>query len=233
MSKNIDIILEGSYTYFQKQVNYSQENFKLAHLPDENAYHVYSEVVSRIETGEFLKILVRYEMTSQFLPSAVRIEKSLGNKYALENYKIDVANLELHYTFQNSQGSQDYKKAVSAKHYIAAPTVSTSALFTLSKKFDATGRTPVILISSDNEWAYEAPPTEKMVFAEFKTRDMADYQLNGNSLSASHLCLYEHDSSHVGQEATTDLFLSKHFSVPYELKHGDQRFVISKLKRNS
>ncbi len=233
MSNNAEIILEGTYQYFEKEVNYSHENFKLVYLPDEQSYHIYAEVLSRIETGEFLKILVRYEMNSHFLPGFVRIEKSIGNKYALETFEMDSTNLELKYEFQNSQGTQEFKRAISAKHYITSPAVSTSAIFSLSKKFDATGRTPVILIGSDNEWTYSGPPTEKLVYADFKARDLADFKLRGNLLSASLLCLYEHDSSHADLEDPVEIYLSKHYSIPYMLSNGDLKVEISKLKKNS
>lgn len=232
MSQNAEILLEGSYLYYQRDVNYSQENFKLVFMPEQQHYHIYAEILSRIETGEFLKILVRYEMNQHFIPTFVRIEKSIGNKYAQEVYKVDVANLELHYSFQNSQNTQEFNRNISAKHYLTSPAVSTAGLFTLSKKFDATGRTPIVLINSENDWSYENPPTEKIVYSEFKTREMPDYKLNNNQLSASHLCLYEFDSTHAGTEQPVNLFLSKHYAIPYELSHGDQRIVIKNLKKN-
>lgn len=232
MSQNAEILLEGSYLYYQKEVNYSQENFKLVHLPEAQSFHIYAEILSRIETGEFLKILVRYEMNQHFTPLFVRIEKSIGNKYAQEVYKIDTANQELHYSFQNSQSTQEFSRNINAKHYLTSPAVSTSALFTLTRKFDATGRTPVVLISSENDWTYSGPPTEKVVYAEFKTRELADFKLHGNSLSAAHLCLYEFDASQTHTEYPVELFLSKHYSVPYELVHGDQKIVIKNLKRH-
>jgi hypothetical protein len=232
MTQIPEILLEGSYQYLQKDVNYSQENFKLVHFPHARNYHLLAEITSRTETGGFLKIMVRYEMNQHFAPTLVRIEKSIGDKYALELYKIDTVNLELAYTFQNSKMSQEFHRNISAKHYIATPAVSTAALFTLTKKFDATGRTPVVLISSNNDWTYLGPPTEKIVYAEFKTREMTDYKLNNTPLSASHLSLYEFDSSHAGYEHSVDLFLSKHFSVPYQLNHREQKVIIKNLKKN-
>lgn len=231
MSLNAELILEGSYLYFQKEVNYSQENFKLVYLQESQTYQVYAEILSRIETGEFLKILVRYEMNQHFMPIMCRIEKSIGNKYAQEVYTIDTVNQDLLYTFQNSQTTQEYKRTINAKHYLTSPAVSTSAMFTLTRKFDATGRTPIVLISSENDWTYSGPPTEKIVYGEFKTRD-ADFKLNGNPLSASHLCLYEFDASQAHGETPVDLYLSKHFSVPYELIQGDQKIVIKNLKNH-
>lgn len=232
MSQNAEILLEGSYLYFQKEVNYSQENFKLVHIAEQQSFHVYAEILSRIETGEFLKILVRYEMNQHFIPTFVRIEKSIGNKYAQEVYKLDVPNLELQYSFQNSQNTQEFSRNISAKHYLTSPAVSTAGMFTLSKKFDATGRSPVVLLSSENDWTYMGPPTEKVVYAEFKTREMQDYKLNNSPLSASHLCLYEFDTSNAGAEQPVNLYLSKHYAIPYELTHGDQRVAIKHLKKN-
>src|SRR6478609_1004657 len=102
MATNINILLEGSYFYFERGTNYSQENFKFIQLSDTKNFQVLSEVLSRIETGEFLKINVLYEMTPQFLPLHVRIEKSIGNNYALEDFKCDHHAGQLHYLFQNA-----------------------------------------------------------------------------------------------------------------------------------
>lgn len=233
MPQNAEIILEGTYTYYDRDVNFSQENFKLVHIPEGQAYHIYAEILSRMETGEFLKIIVRYEMNQHFFPIFVRIEKSIGSKYAQEVFKMDIPNAELFYSFQSSQNTQEFRRSVNAKHYLTSPAVSTSAIFTLSRKFDATGRTAVVLISSDNEWTYAGPPVEKVIYAEFKAREVPDFKLHGNPLSASHLCLYEFDSSHSTVEQPVDVFLSKHYSVPYQLQHGDQKMMIKTLKRNT
>lgn len=232
MSKNPEIILEGSYLYFKKDHNYSQENFKLIHTPETQSYQIYAEILSRIETGEFLKILVKYEMNQSYLPTSVRIEKSIGNKYAMENYKVDNANQDLLYTFQTSQGIQEFKRPFNAKHYLTSPAVSTSAIFTLTKKFDASTRTPVVLISSSNDWTYVSPPTDKTIYAEFKTREMSEFKLNGTTLSASHLELFEFDSDNASSDGRVDLYLSKHFAIPYQLEQGDQKIVVKNLKKN-
>lgn len=233
MATNAEIVLEGSYLYYQNNVNYSQENFKLVHLADSKAYHIYAEILSRIETGEFLKIMVRYEMNHHFHPNFVRVEKSLGNRYAQEIFQHDLNEQQLKYTFKDSKSSQEFTRPVSAKHYITSPAFSTAAIFTLTKKFDATGRTPVTFVSSSNEWAYEKPPEEKMVFAEFKTREVPDFKINNAPLSASHLCLYEFDTSSPNIEAPVEIFISKHYGIPYQLIHEDQKIVIKNMKKNS
>ena len=233
MSTNAEIILEGSYLYFQKDVNYSQENFKLINFPETQSYHIYSEILSRIETGEFLKIMVRFEMNDHFHPTFVRIEKSLGNRYAQEVFKFDVSAQELKYTFQNSKGEQEFTRSLSAKHYLTSPAFATSAIFTLSRKFDATGRTSVALIGSQNEWTYEHAPEEKIVFAEFKTREIPDFKLNNTPLSASHLLIHEFETPSASSETPVEVFISKHYAIPYQLIQGDQKIMIKNLKKNS
>jgi hypothetical protein len=233
MPTNAEILLEGSYLYFQKDVNYSQENFKLIRFPDAKSYHIYSEILSRVESGEFLKIMVRFEMNEHFHPTFARIEKSLGNRYAQEIFQFDLVAQRLKYTFENSKASQDFNLNISAKHYLTSPAFATSAIFTLSKKLKATERTAVSLISSQNDWTYEHPPEEKIVFAEIKTREVTDFKLNNTSLSASHLCLYEQEAGSGSTESPVEIFISKHYALPYQLIHGDQKIVIKNLKKNS
>ena len=233
MTVNAEILVEGSYLYYQQNSNYSQENFKLVKFEDTGGYHIYAEILSRIESGEFLKIMVRYEMNHHFHPNFVRIEKSLGNRYAQEVFQHDLNQQELKYTFQDSKSTQEFTRPLSAKHYITSPAFSTATIFTLTKKFDATGRTPVTFISSNNDWAYEKPPEEKMVFSEFKTREVADFKINNALLSASHLCLYEFDTSSPNIEAPVEIFISKHYGIPYQMIHEDQKIVIKNLKKNS
>ncbi len=232
MALNINILLEGSYFYYEKGINYSQENFKFIHHLDKQHYQVMSEVLSRIETGEFLKINVSYELNSQFLPLHVRIEKSIGNNYSLENFVCDHNAGQLHYIFQNATTQQEFNRPMSSRHYISAPSFATSCLFTLSKKFDTTGRTPVHLISSTNDWSYQAAPNEKIVYAEWKTKDMDDYFVGGNSLSASHLMVYQNDSTNADVEQPVNFYVSKHFGIPYQMVHSDREVRVQNLKKN-
>lgn len=233
MTPKAEIILEGSYLYYKGDVNYCQEEFKIAHFSEDESYHIYAEVLSRLENGEFLKILIRYEMNNQFFPIFSRIEKSLGNKYSLETFKLDTSNFELNYSFQTNQKIQDFKKNVSSKHYLTSPAACTSAIFTLSKKMDANARSSVQLLSSENNWIYNSPPSEKTIFAEFKSRDYNEFHLHGNTLYASELNLFEKDLTPGEGETPVQLFLSKHYSVPYQINFSDQKIVIKNLKKNN
>src|SRR5665647_2473633 len=175
-----ELLFEGSYLYYQNGINYSQENFKVQKVAETNFIQINAEILSRIETGKFLKVLVRFEMNQHQLPVFVEIEKSIGNKHALESFKIDTITQELRYSFQGSEGQHNSSKPINARHYLNSPALSTAGVFTLTKKFDAAGRTPVFLINSNNDWTFEAPPSEKVIYVEYSARDMEDFKLNNN-----------------------------------------------------
>jgi hypothetical protein len=229
VTNNFEILLDGSYKYLDKEQEFAQENFKFLNFPDDEVYQIHSEILSRIETGEFLKILVHWGMDYHFVPTFLRIEKSLGTKYVEEVFRIEHQTQECFYSLKNSIGTQEFKRPFGSKHHLASPSFATAALFTLSKKFNATGRTPVTLISSANDWVYREPPIEKMVFAEFKTRDIKDFNLNGTTLTASHLQVHEQDMSHNG--SGVDIWVSKHFAVPYMMQSEDKKIITNFLKK--
>jgi hypothetical protein len=226
-----EIPLEGSYQYFEGDRHFADENFKLVYFPNVQNYHMYAEILSRQETGEFLKIFTRLEMNHNFVPHFARIEKSLGNKYALETYTADHAKSELQYTFQTPQDTQEFKRALTPRHFLTTPAICNTAIFTLSKRFDLNEKKPITLVTSENEWSYSSPPSEKTIYGEFKTKDFKDFQIQGKTFSASHFCLYESNSLNNSADAV-ELFLSKHYNVPYQLSHGNLRMTINSLKRN-
>ena len=77
-------------------------------------------------------------------------------------------------------------------------------------------------------------PIDKIIYADHKLSDIPELNINGNLLSASHLRLYQYDSTHANAstDVPVDMFLSKHFGVPYQLTHGGQKIVIKFLRRD-
>ena len=234
MNKNVEIILEGSYLYYQEDTHYADENFKLVKSFGSPNLIFYSEILSRLKTGEFLKVIVKYEMNQHFVPVFVRIERSVAEKYSLEIYQIDTSNMEMNYSFDCSGKQHEFKKNISPKHYLTSPAFCTSGVFTLSKKLDSIGRTSVILLSSENEWNYVGHPSERIIYADMKAGDVQELNINGNLLNASYLRLYQHDSTHIdtSSDSPVEIHLSKYFGVPYQLVHGKQKIMIKFLRRN-
>jgi hypothetical protein len=234
MYQNAEIILEGSYLYYQEETHYADENFKLVKSFGSQNYTFYSEILSRLKTGEFLKILVKYEMNQYFLPISVRIERSVGDQYSLENFQIDTSAMEMNYSFESSGKKQEFKKNISPKHYLTSPAFCTLGVFTLSKRIETAGRTSVLLIASENEWYYTTHPSDKIIYADYKTGDVQEININGNLLNASVLKLYQYDSTFINTstDSPVEIHLSKHFGVPYQLIHGGQKIIIKFLRKS-
>lgn len=233
MNTPSEVIAEGSYNYLQKNKLYSTENFKLSRRFESQAYFFEAEILSRIETGEFLKVKVYYELASTMAPMVMRIEKSLGQRYSLETFEVKSSSNELYYEFSNEEENKSLVKHHSTKHYLTSPAICTSAVFSLTKKFDSTGRTPITLVAGHNSWrADEAAPLETVVYADFNNRETVDLKIGGQELTANCLSIYNDDSlsSHI-QGDRVDIMLSKHFSIPYQFIEKNMRVDINFLKR--
>lgn len=225
-----DLVLEGSYSYSEAGLFYSQENFKLLSYPSSQILQMKAEVLARTEVGEFLKIMVNLEMNNHYLPVSMTIERSLGKRFSLESFKVDLLRLETSYLFKNSESEQEHKKPYNIRSYLTSPAISTSALFCLTKKWDLTGRTPIVLVNSDNSWTYQGPPTDKTVYGDFHSGDLHKLEINGQSHVASHLSLYEHDSLSKQSEQPVNFYLNKQYGIPYQVITGDRKIVLTKFK---
>jgi hypothetical protein len=232
MNKETPLILvEGSYIYYESGQQYSQEEFKFAQLPESQIYFLHSEIISRIETGEFLKIIVRHELNSHFYPQFVRIEKFLGPHYSLETIKIDAHQHQLQYSFKNHEGEQNFTKTANAKQYLTSPAFASSCFFSLTKKFEATGRTAINLVGTTSEWTYQGPPEESIIYSEIQNRETTTFIHHNSTYPATRLTMYESDLSQ-NSETPIDFILSKHFAIPYSMEFGTQKIEIKNLKKN-
>lgn len=228
-----EVVVEGSYNYLQKNKLYSTENFKLSRRLESGAYFFEAEILSRIETGEFLKVKVYYELTPSMIPVAMKIEKSLGEKYSTENFEVKTSTNELYYEFTSAGKTKSLTKHHPAKHYLTSPAVCTSAIFALTKKFDSTGRTPITLVAGHHSWlADEASPQEHIVYAEFNNREPIELRIGKQELLGHCLTIYNDDSitTHLHSDKV-NLMLSKHYAIPYQLIEKNLRVDINVLKR--
>lgn len=232
MAANSETIVEGSYNYFQSDKLYSTENFKLLRKLDSQILYFDAEILSRVETGEFLKVKVYYEFSTNMTPQVMKIERSLGDRHSIERFQ--VAHLEqlLHYEYSTDTDSFKITRHHSPKHYLSSPAVCTSAAFSLSKKIDATDRTPIMLVTGYDSWdVYDAKPLESVIFAELNIKDN-EFEINNQTLQAQSLLLYPQDSLSQGSGGeNVELILSKHYAIPYKVIHKDMRIEVKELKR--
>lgn len=221
-------LLDGKYLYFKDGAQYSEEVFKITKEDKSQGNYTFSsEILSRVATGEFLKVYVDYEVSHQFDPLNVRIKRSLGKRKSTERYILDPKERNLYYSFDGADGHNEMENVIAPKAHIATPAFLTAALMTKIKRLDSTQVTQYAIITSQNLWSYEAPFTEGQVYVDLKSLDPVELELNGNKISATHCTMFEGEKN----EFETDFFLSKYFNIPYQAKFPNGIEVrVDKLK---
>jgi hypothetical protein len=210
-------IYKGQYEYFRNGNTYAQENFSV-YKADQPANFIYSsEILSRVSTGEFLKIYVDYEVTPLFDPINIKIRKSLGEQSSKETYNVNYQNKNVLYSFVNSEGEkQTYEKVINGKFQITTPSFLTSLLITQNKKVDNIGRTQYLVINSNNEWKYENPFEEKFFYLETRSNDNKELTIGINKLVSSVYYLYEKDVGQDKNEQPIVYYQSRNIGIPYK-----------------
>lgn len=223
-------ILEGKFLYYKGKNQYSEELFKLEKEDKTNGNYTFSsEILSRVATGEFLKVQVEYELTNQLDPLNVRIKRFLGENSSTERYYVDQNSKTVSYSFDGRDGHNDFEKIVSGKFTIGTPAFCTSAIMTLMKKIDSVQKTQYLIVSSNNIWEYTAPFSENSLHVELKSNEPVQIEINGNELSAT-LCHFIEDID-TEQKPYGEFYLSKHFNIPYKaIFPGDIKVIIDRLK---
>lgn len=223
-------LIEGLYLYAENNQQYAEEHFKVFSQQSSDNFVFQSEILTRLQSGETLKIRVNFEFNPKFQVLYSEIEKSVANQIVVETFKVDPIKMQLLYKFKNQSEQHEFTKNLGAKHYLSSPAICTLGLFSLTKKFDPNGRTPVVFISSDNVMNYSHHPTDKLVFAEYL--GPSDIVLNNNELESTLIKLYEFDGHEKKENPATEIYLSKHYGIPYQLIFENKKIAIQYLRKN-
>lgn len=233
MQSQNEKLFEGTYQYFQQGQNYSQENFTVEQNEETGDIIFHSEIMSRVETGEFFKMQVHYLLNQFYVPQVLTIEKSLGDKLSREAFEVDPTAQILRYTFKSAHSSHTVERPFSTtKHYLSSPCFVTSALFTMTKKIDTTARTPVHFVTPKTGWEFIGPPDDKIMWVDLKTHDTEELEVGGMPLTASQFELHDEDALSGNVTSGAQLWVSKHYAIPYQLEEKDgAKIVIRRLKK--
>lgn len=225
-------LLEGKYNYYQNGHIYCEEHFKVFREESKHGnYSFQAELMSRVDTGEFLKIYVDYELNHHFEPLNVKVKRSLGGSKSTEKFSISAKDKNLRYTFQGVDGSHEQEKIVTGKHHIATPAFSTSMLMTQHRKIDPVHRTAYDVLTSNNIWSYESPYHESTVHIELMKLEPVNIRIQGHELQATHCNIYETDKFQNPGASGYPVYVSKYYQIPYlaEFPNGI-RIEIERLK---
>ncbi len=215
-------LFDGKYIYTNKGVAYTEENFMVEQFAGRNAPLLFSsEVLSRVKTGEFLKLEITYLVTHQFNPIQVKIRRLLGPKESLETFDYDEKTKNVLYTFESEGKTQTFEKIYGAKPHVATPCFATSMLMVNQKKIDPVHRTPYTLLGTDNTWEYQGGIVDREVYIELQEIEPVKLEMGGRELKASHCKLLSVDESGTIEDQGHSIYLSKHFFLPYKAVFGN------------
>ncbi len=226
-------IHEGKFIYFQGTKQYSEETFAIFRedKPQGN-YTFKSEILSRVNTGEFLKIYVDFEMNSKFLPTNVQTKRSLGKNKSTERYMVSHKDREVYYSFNGPKGFHEHTDFVSGHFHIATPAFVTSMLMTQAKKIDPVHRTPYQVISTNNIWNYEGPYKISNVHIELMSSKPVEVDVNGVDLLTTYCEMFMTDEQSNTHEKGTEFYLSKHLNIPYKAIFENDIMVTTEKFKN-
>jgi hypothetical protein len=219
--KGREKLFEGLYRYNNNGQEYSQEIFDVYKDLESKTIIYNSEILSRVSTGEFLKIQVEYEVNSSWSPVSIEVTKNLGNRFTKETYELDTTNQILHYEFNTDKDRVRVERSVAGKFHVVTPSFLTSLLYTQQKRYNSVGRNQYFLITSNNEWEFTQEPQDSFVYLEYKTMDGEELKINKQSLSCTKCLLYEHDAIRNIKEEPAVYYLSKHLGIPYKVEMGE------------
>lgn len=231
---HFDKIWEGKYHYLNKGQHYSEENFEV--LKEEArspSYEVKAEVLSRVSTGEFLKIFVHYKLSPQFDPTYVQIHRALGENESFETFGINQTERKINYTHKNKLQTNSIEIMPNGRFHISTPAFITTLLCTLARKVDPVQRTPYSLIVSDNVWNYTKRLYERAIYMELMSSNMVDLKIGKNELQANHYNMFQNDKSSSSKEEGVPFYVSKHFGIPYKATFADGHTVEVQYLKNT
>ncbi len=225
-------LIEGKYNYYQNGQDYCEEHFKLFREEKKQGNYTFQvELLSRVETGEFLKVYVDYELNHAFEPVNLRVKRSLGGIKSSERFQVDLKNKNIRYTFSSNEETKEYEKIATGRFHISAPAFCTSMLMTQAHKIDPVHRTSYDMISSTNLWTYEGPFEENTIYVELMSLDPKTITIHDKELQASLCHIFAHDKSSQDAGPGYPVYLSKHYQIPYMAEFPDGiRVEIESLK---
>ncbi len=220
MKNNLEKLFEGTYQYFQHKQNYSQEVFRvdLDEVTGDTVYQ--SEIMSRVDTGEVFKLHVHYTLNQFNIVQKVFVERSLGIRWAKEEYVIDSSTQMLNYNFKTKESSHTVERHFNPKHFIVVPTFLTAGIFSLTKKIDITARSSVTFLTTPNEWDFISGPQDRILWFELKATNSEELSVGRAPMTCSKYMIYEEDSLNSTSKASATLWISKNYGIPLQLEEN-------------
>jgi hypothetical protein len=238
-------VFRGAYNYYRDGQIYSEETFEVFKDTKELNIIFQSQILSRVSTGELLKIETEYTVNKDWIPVKVQVSKFLGRESVEEHYKLDVKSNLLVYNLKSKHTKDKQTMSTPPRFHIATPTTASSMLFFLSKKFDATTRNFYTVISSKNRWTNEHPLEIKTYSVEKLSLTAEAMMVNGMEVQALKYRIMEDvkeepqgkgkaraKEAEIVRPPQLVVGLSRHYSIPYRVEADEQNKIEIKFLNN-
>lgn len=214
-------VLRGSYNYYRVNSVYSEETFEVYRDRQDFSVSFFSDIHSRVSTGELLTINVDVKLTKDFVPFYIKVIRALGKDVSTETYTYEKSASSLLYTFETEHESQEVQIPISSKFHVATPAACSSMVFLKSKREDTTSKNFYHLVQSDNKWKYEAVPQVKIIAMQRVGTGTENVVIDGHSVQATQYRLFEDDNDTTDNPPSLKVHISKHATIPYIIKGDD------------
>ncbi|MBF0314543.1 MAG: hypothetical protein HQK50_10940 [Oligoflexia bacterium] len=213
--ENLQLMLRGSYEYTSHKKIYSEENFLVYKNSKDNSMIFDSELLTRLDSGEFLKVMLSYHINKNWVPLEVTINKQVGKQNATEIYQMDLKKNTLTYQFIANNQAKVMKLQVPPKYQIATYNTVSSFLFISSKKYDPTGRNYYNILVTNNLLEYQGPPQMNYIVLERISTTPQNVRVNDKNLKAIIYRIYSQSGHEKKTEEPIISCISRHYSIPY------------------
>lgn len=216
---NLEKVYRGTYHYFQDGQEFTTEIFDVFLLDAKAGYLLKTETLTRLKTGDFLKIMVSYQINSKFLPSDVIIEKQLGMLKVKEVFKTNFQEQKIQYTFQRGDKIHNSEIPAPGIFQISTPSVAFSLLCTKARKPDYNVRNRYMVVKSENTWEFVGPPEVGEIFLELPSNPSTVIYMGDIELNATVFNIFssENKGSKGEEEKPVTYYLSDHLAIPYRI----------------
>ena len=228
-------ILRGAYTYSRNKNVYCEEQFELYREKKTLSYCFYTEMLSRVSTGELLSIKIKYRFNNDYIPLYVNIDRTLGNQNVVENYTFDPKVTSIKYTFTNEESEEVRHISTNPKFYITTPSTASSMICLRSKKIDTSGKNYYSFCTSKNMWEFNEQPSFKSIVIQKLSATTENLKLDDKNLQAQRYKLTEGHNDDEDGEVSSDslkIWISQHMTVPYLIEASDGTKVQIKYLNN-
>ena len=151
-SSNFKRLYRGAFVYTSNGDHYTEETFEVFKEKKDLNLHYDSESLTRVTTGEMLKIKVNFVVNKEWNPVEVNINKTLGPNSVDEIFTYNARKNTLRYSFRSLHDKKDEEISTPPKFHILTPATASSMLFINSKKIDQTSKNYFHMVYSPNMW---------------------------------------------------------------------------------